>query len=102
MIIHSVFGRNVGIVPLEGLMESDDTVAEFFQCADQDFDIIFFDPAYGNTQQAIMHELLHAVIDRLCLHQTSLSKDIEEILCDGIANFLTENYQLTPKVYTKK
>ncbi len=42
-------------------------------------------------QQTLMHELLHAVLDRLSLSDVIESR-VEEILVDSIATFLCENF----------
>lgn len=40
----------------------------------------------------LVHEMAHACIFRLGLHNTSLSHDVEETIVDGIATMLTENF----------
>jgi Zn-dependent peptidase ImmA (M78 family) len=42
-------------------------------------------------QQTLMHEMLHAVLDRLSISDV-VDERIEEILVDSIATFLCENF----------
>ena len=41
--------------------------------------------------QTYLHELIHALMFELSLHTTSLSLDVEEIICEGLSKFLVEN-----------
>lgn len=43
---------------------------------------------------ALGHELGHACIYRLGLHNTNLSHDIEEVIVDGIGVALAENFDI--------
>lgn len=44
-----------------------------------------------------LHEYGHALIHRLGLHNTSINPDLEEIIVDGYARFLTETFILRYK-----
>jgi hypothetical protein len=44
-----------------------------------------------------LHEIIHAINYELKLGQTSLSSDVEEVICQGIADFFCENFRLTMK-----
>lgn len=96
MKLKYIFGRLTAYVPIEGMMEDGD-VAEWFPCEGEGFDIIFYDPKFANVKQALLHEEVHALVNRLCLHQTDLSSDLEEIICEAFSVFVDENYELKEK-----
>lgn len=41
--------------------------------------------------RALLHEMVHAVCARLGLSSTGVSSDVEEILCEGVANVIADN-----------
>lgn len=45
-------------------------------------------------QRVLIHESIHAIINRCSIDQAQLSNDIQEVLCDTIAVALTENFRL--------
>lgn len=96
MKLKYIYGRLIAYVPTPGMME-DGSVAEFFPCEGESFDLIFFDPSFKNLKQALLHETLHAVLHRLCIGQTELSLDLEELIIEGISVYITENYTLREK-----
>jgi 16S rRNA G966 N2-methylase RsmD len=97
MKLGKIFGRTVAYVPLANLMKEDDTVAEFFPCEDQDFDIIFFDPEFKDQAQAIIHEEIHGVMNRTGIVQTSITQDVIEVICENVATYIAEAYELKRK-----
>jgi len=50
-----------------------------------------------DKENTFVHELIHAINYELKLGQTSLTSDVEEIICQGIADFFCENFRLIPK-----
>ena len=48
-------------------------------------------------EQTLLHEALHAVLWRIGIHNTNLSREIEEIIVDNIATFLVENWSFSLK-----
>lgn len=44
-----------------------------------------------------LHECGHAILDRISVGQTGLSTELEEIIVDSFARFITENFHLRPK-----
>jgi len=58
---------------------------------------ITIDPKCQDKVQTILHEEFHAVWDRLGLNQTSVHADIQDIICESFATFITENYTLKQK-----
>ena len=55
------------------------------KCPKEKFDEIF------------IHEAVHAVFNRSSLNQCAISHDAQEIICDQVAKFITENFKLTKK-----
>lgn len=41
----------------------------------------------------LLHEIGHCVIYRLGLHNTNLDNNLEEVIVDGIATVLSENFE---------
>ena len=48
--------------------------------------------------QVLLHEVIHALADRLKLQNVGISADIEEILCETIAITVAENFEMELKV----
>lgn len=44
-----------------------------------------------------IHELIHALVDRMGLENCDLSHDLEEILADNIPKMLLENFEIKCK-----
>lgn len=44
-----------------------------------------------------IHELVHAMCDRIGLHNAQLSHDLEEIIADNIATVMLENFEIKCK-----
>lgn len=97
MNVIKIFGRDVAIVPLEGLRDEGDHTAEFFNCDGENFDIIFYDPADKNVKQTIIHEMIHGVIFRTAIYQGNISDDLIEMICDNVATFMVETFDLKLK-----
>jgi hypothetical protein len=99
MKLKYIFGRLVAIVEDEGPLDKEaGVVALFIPCEGEEFDIIFVHPECKNKKQAILHEEIHAVLNRLGLNSTDLSLDAQEIICEGLATYFTEAYSLKEKV----
>ncbi len=52
---------------------------------------------------ALIHEIVHSVMQRTGFNQTSISHDIQEMLCENIAIAISENFKLSfsPKKKSK-
>ena len=85
-----IFGREIEYFIGE---LSNDRWAEYRSIEGQ----IIIDPRAQNIVQVTLHEQFHAVWDRLSLNQTSISSDIQEIICDAFATWVVEKYKLKPK-----
>lgn len=97
MNIITIFGRTVAVVPIPGMASEQDAAAQFINCEGEDFDLIFFDPGEKNLKQTILHELIHGVIFRTAIYQGNISEDLIEVICDNVATFITETFDLTIK-----
>lgn len=96
MKLKHIFGRLTAYIPIEGLMDQGD-VAEFFPCEGEDFDLIFFDPEFPNLKQALLHEEIHALLNRIGVLQESIPGGMEETICEAVSVFITESYGLKEK-----
>ena len=47
--------------------------------------------------QSVIHELCHAVFVESCVGETSLHRDVEEIMVEQIAKMLAHNFDIKPK-----
>lgn len=47
--------------------------------------------------KVLVHEIVHAVINRVSIDQGKLSHDLEEILCGVLSTALVENFMLKGK-----
>ena len=47
--------------------------------------------------ECLVHEMGHATVERLGIHNAKLSSDLEEIICDAFAKVITENFRLVRK-----
>lgn len=45
-------------------------------------------------QKVLVHEVLHAALDRIGAHQMQISRDAEEVICEQLSVFLVENFNL--------
>ncbi len=52
----------------------------------------------GNElKHTILHEEIHAIFDRCGLNQTQHTQDLQEMICENVARFILENYNITDK-----
>jgi len=49
---------------------------------------------------AFYHELIHAICSELKLNQTDLCENVLEIVCEGVGDYLNENFNITWKKKT--
>lgn len=82
----NVFGEKIA-VKLKTIPENGDFAGMYFPQAK----LILIDPQYPNKFQTLVHECIHAVLNRTGMGQTDLSKDQEELICENIATFINEN-----------
>ena len=47
-----------------------------------------------HRQQVLVHEVIHAALDRIGIHQLNISRDAEEIICEQLSVFLVEEFNL--------
>lgn len=47
-----------------------------------------------HKQQVILHEVLHALMDRIGAHQLNISRDAEEIICEQVSVFMVESLKI--------
>lgn len=86
-----IFGRLTFYVSDTSLKKKG-IVARWIPLEGEEFDIIKIDPYFKNPRQAIIHEEIHALFNRVGLHQTELSEEVEETIAETVSNFFTEMY----------
>jgi len=86
-----IFGRLTFYVEDESL-DAKETTAKWQPLEGEEFDIIFINPKFQNPKQAILHEELHALFNRIGVHQTSMTEDMEESIVEAVSQFITEAY----------
>ena len=55
------------------------------------------DDGIDSVSRALLHELVHAVFFRTGLDQTSIDDDLQEVICENIANCIGESFWIIPK-----
>lgn len=71
-----------------------DAVAQY----NSDKGTITIDPTKPqDIKHTTLHEEYHVVWDRAGLNQTSISDDLQEVICEVFASWIVENYKITPK-----
>lgn len=89
-----VFGEVVPVEYPEGLMIEHEAQGEYCSIRKK----INIDPGLEgeDLDMCVVHELFHALADRISLNQ-AISKELEEILADTVAKVIVENFKLTNK-----
>jgi hypothetical protein len=84
-----IFGKIYRILKIRGLKNS----AEI----DYDNKIISVSEDEIGEQfiHSIIHEMGHAVFDRISIDKTSIPDDVKEIICDTIATTIIENFNIS-------
>ena len=92
MFFDFIFGRLIAYISDDGFL-NDDEWARFKPCAGQDFDIIFYKEEDPLLERSLLHEEIHAALDRVGIG-LRLSEDLEENLCEALSIFLDETYEM--------
>jgi len=88
----NVLGKIVLVKKVKGFAEKTNLLGQY----DSASYTITVDATQKEFAQTFMHECMHAVFDRIGFHnQTPL--ECEEMICDSLANFLVENFDIKPK-----
>lgn len=90
-----IFGRLTFYVEDETL-EAQDSIAIWKPLEGEEFDVIHLNPSFKNPAQAILHEELHALFNRIGVHQTSMTEDMEEQIVEAVSQFFCESYGIKP------
>lgn len=91
-----IFGQNIKVSYKKNLINNG--VAGSYNTSTKEIEI---DKSLKGKEfnQVLLHELIHAVFDRLGLINTNVSHELEEIICDNVATAISENAKL---VWNKK
>jgi hypothetical protein len=92
MFFGYIFGRLTAYIKDSSLLD-DETEGKFRPCPGEDFDLIMYKDGDKNEAQTIIHEEIHAVLDRLGFGQTKLPDDMEEQICQAVSVFIDETYR---------
>ena len=88
----NVFGRLVPVIKAANLTELSGNLAQYNYKTKQ----ILFDPNQENISHTLLHELFHAVSDRLGWNQF-LNYQAEEQMAESFSQILIDNFVFTPK-----
>jgi hypothetical protein len=96
----NVFGKNIKVKKVKNLCINKQALATYSHTTKS----IEVDTTLRGKEliHTYMHELIHATVDRLGLHNTQLSHDLEEVLADNIPEMILENFNVTIKCKKKK
>lgn len=50
-----------------------------------------------DEMKTYLHEIFHASFFELCLNQTDIDKNVQEILAEGFSRIIAKNFKLTRK-----
>lgn len=75
-------------------LEKSETVAQWYPCHGEDFDIIWYNPNFLQPAQALLHEEFHGVLNRIGAHQAELSEDLEEMIVEALSVHVIESYHI--------
>jgi len=89
----NVYGQKIPVKPVKGLSEQG--VAGVFRYIEND---ILIDSKLNikDKEETLLHELGHALINRISLNQV-LGQEVEEIIVDNFAKTILENFTLENK-----
>lgn len=98
MKLKYIFGRPTAIIESQDPLDLEAGVqALFIPCEGEEFDLIFINPDCANKPQALLHEELHAILNRIGINSTDLNPDVQEMICESVSTYLLEAYTLKPK-----
>jgi Zn-dependent peptidase ImmA (M78 family) len=91
-----VFGKKIKVFYKNGKLNDEDSLAGFFDPVNW---VIYIDARQSKLDQTktLIHELVHCVFHRNGYHQTNIDLNLEEMLCENIAEMLLSNFNLTQK-----
>lgn len=92
----NVLGQRVRIVSRKNLRRDEN--ADGMYSIDKSLIELDSELSKDEKLRALIHELVHVVWLRIGLQSTKVSEDIEEILCEAIANSVSENLKKLNKV----
>lgn len=88
----NIFGKIIKVLKEKNLSRRTGSRGEFYSR----HNLIVIDDKLVNDEfnQTLLHELIHAVISRVSIDQTSLEEGVEEIICDAVATAIIENFKI--------
>lgn len=85
---YDVYGKKLKVVFTERI-DCDDALGVFIP---DEFKVEIVKSIEGDLALAtLLHELIHGIIFRCGVHTSSLSDDVQEIICDTIATWIVDN-----------
>ena len=90
-----IFGQMIRVLKEHDLTETQGARGLCFQ----DKKLIFIDSDLTGDEylQTLLHEVVHAVIQRTGIHESGLTDEVEEIICDNVATAIVENFKIKIK-----
>lgn len=88
----NVMGKQIKIVLKSMPIDEDDPKCVGLYIPEKSLIYVSKDESPQEQLIIAMHEILHALIHRCGLSQTSLTHDNEEIICEVFSNFIIENF----------
>ena len=90
-----IFGQKIRVKKIKGLGEKQG-LAGFYDPFKKE---IAIDASLKGDafMQTLLHELVHAVMDRVGISQTRTSHDVHEMVAENVATALVENFRMIKK-----
>ncbi len=90
-----IFGQAVSLKKEKGLANNKGLSG--YYCPKDKVIVIDADARGDEFMLIKIHEVFHAMFDRIGLAQTGISRDVQEILAESVATVIVENFDLKPK-----
>lgn len=95
---YTIFGKTIRVFYKIGPLNKEDTLRGYY---DPENKVIYIDARQSRQEQlqTTIHELVHGLVDRLGFHQTNFDHNLEELLCENVAEMLLENFNISKKSF---
>jgi Zn-dependent peptidase ImmA (M78 family) len=91
----NIFGKKIRVLKKKNLIRDFGARGAYYS----KLKLIVIDDEQVGTEhlQTLLHEMVHAVIDRCGIDQAGIGDGVEEIICESVATALIENFTLKPR-----
>ena len=93
-MVLNIFGKKIKVLKKKKLAENHNAYGAYIP----DQNLIVIDAGLvGNAYlQTVIHETIHAILDRSGICQGLVNEQLEEIICENISTAMMENFKIKP------